>query len=1444
MTRKYFIFLASVVTLLFNPLNSKINAEVKINEFMTLNVMTYPDMCDYNDFTDWVELYNPGDAEVSLNGYFLTDNLKKPKQWAFPSDAKIPAKGYFMLRADGKDCGPGKIDTLESYDWNVPFTTKRYHTNFKLSDLSEELGLYKSTGTGTEVAVVDSVEFTRQLADVSMGRSPSDGQWYKYDTPTPEGPNSTVPKPLETIQASPGPAFSIPGGYYSAPQTVKLSVPAAGFGTYVTPNTEIYYTTDGSIPRQNTAIKYTGPITVNSTTVIRARCFDPGYITGAIVTHTFFINEKARGLMVVSMATDSSFLFDNTIGLFTNSMKNREVPVNMEFITTEGKQVAKVRAGLALGSLTNFTCPQKPMQIALKGKYGDDFIWYQLFAKRASCYPKLRFRQGGDAWSTNLIADGMLESMVNGQLELGMQAYRPVVLFINGKYYGIQDMREQFDDQYFNNNFNLDVTTKEEVRTQFQPVPGKEVEGWQVVSGSMNNWNALIALVKTGDMTAEKYNKVKDQVNINSLIDFISCVTFGDQISWGHNEDIWKVGGSNPTKWQWLVTDFDRAMVYKDNLTDVSHNIFTSGRGVSGSLLQQDTLFFSLMKNAEFKNYFAQRLAAHLNSTFKPERLESVVDSLKGMLLGEMTEYTAKWGPLGGIKSVTEWKATLETVKLFIEERGGYILQHLQAAPISMDSTKRLTVALSKTGAGEIYINEVHMSQGLDTMKFFRGAPFLVKAYANPGYVFTGWKGGPSTDTTTVVLSGDSAITAEFEVSQDHIMPLSITKDTTLRLIDKPYIASGTVEVARGATLTIEKGVTIAMAQDAGIYVKGKLLILGTADAPVNIKSNEKAGVTNWAAICLDTAQDTNKILYLTVTGPSLGRDPLNQRAAINGNATPKVIIDHLSMPDADYPMYFEGCDVALTNSTIIINHICNGGIHVGRGPCLVQNNTWISTGKTMNSDGIDVKGVENGVVRGNRLYNFNGFNSDGIDLGESCKSILIEGNFIYGNRDKGVSCGGKSTCTMRNNIIVECDMAIGIKDDGSYANIDHNTFIRCNKAVNLYEKSYTRGGGISTVRNTIFSGCKIASIMTDRNSTVDASYNLSDMDIIPGTGNLMGSPKFLDPLKSNFQVSDQSPCLNAGDPNASIHSAGWKNIGANYTFSASDFPVSLVPVFSNSIVINEIMYNDNPAFNSGDWVELHNPTDKEIDMSGWKFTNQDLPDPVTWVDVPSLSYVDTMTKDSNHVLVMPAGTKIASKGYLVICRTPKNFIATYPGVTNRLADSLTFKLKSTDRLALYSANDSFITEVTYRDKAPWPVAANGGGVSLELRNPNFFNYYTGNWGTSASAGGTPGKENSIINTFVINAKNMMLPDRFYLAQNYPNPCKSITSIVFSLPSKDHVQLAIYNLGGRKLETLVDSEMKAGTHKVAWDARKYSPGVYLYRMKTNNFTQIMKANVR
>lgn len=1405
----FFLLLFLCISTVFKD----VAAQVVINEIMASNVSVYPDIWDFEDFCDWIELHNTSDSEVDLSDYYLTDNFKDLKKWPIPKGTKIAPKGYLVIFADGNDAKPGETYTRDSYPWNEKFTTKYYHTNFGLSVDGEELALCKNNN-GT-VSIVDSVIFSNQLNDISYGRYPNAGDsWYQFDLPTPGAENTSDPKRTEVPSASV--SFSVPGGFYDGTQTVTLSSSAG----------EIYYTLDGSIPNKNSR-KYSSPINISKTTTVRARCIEPDKLAGKVATNTYFINEKARKLMCVSIATDSTLLFDKEKGIFENSLKGREIPVAIEFFTEDGKQIAKANAGMRVGSLTNFTCPQKPLQVALKGgKYGDDFIWYRLFDKQFSCFAEFRLRQGGDGWNSNMITDGMLESICKGQLELGTQAYRPVVLFFNGTYYGIHDLREQFDDQFFMNNYNVDPSGKDEVRSILLPPDGKE--GWELVSGSWDSWNSLLNFVRQGSMTDEKYSEVKSMVNINSLIDFVCIQEFGCNISWGHNEDVWKTSGS---KWQWLVADFDRCFTYSGLYCDVKTDILNDGgRGLSNSIIKQDTLFRCLLKNSEFKKYFVQRFAAHLNSTFKPSRLTSIIDSIVEILTPEMEEYTRKWGPKGGIKSIESWHSSVDSVKKFINERTRYVFEHLSGSNFANTTTAKLSVKFSIEDAGEILINGVKMSQGLSEMTFFKSIPMHIKAIAKPGYVFAGWEDGSLNDTMTISLNKDTVLTVNFEVSQQHLVPDTIQKNTILNLTDHPYVASGDIFVPAGVTLTIEKGVKLLMAQNADIMVEGRLLINGTAESPVSIRTNTEAGATNWGALTFTDAKDTSILSYLEISGTTLGDDPVNERGGVNGNNS-NVIMDHLTVTNVIYPFYFEGGNTVLRNSHITIDHICNGGIHIGRGGALVENNTWLSTGKTINTDAIDIKGVTDGIVRGNRLYNFNGFNSDGIDLGENCKNVLIEGNYIYGSRDKGISCGGNSTCIVRNNIIVACDLGIGIKDEGSKAELDHNTFVRNRIAIAAYTKVFGRGGGIANVKNCILAGSKGASVYQDQYSKVTLSYCLSDVDFLPGPGNRHGDPLFVDVINNNFELKPGSPCINNGSPDSPKDSdSSNTDIGAQYKFNPIDFPPELAPPYMPSIVINEVLSDDDQNSPTGDWIELHNVTGKDISLANWKLCDKG--DISYWENLIDVNHVD-----SSDLFIFPSSTVLKAGEFLVVCRELDLFKESHPGVKNCIG-GLTFGVSDEDVIFIFDDKDSLVNLVNFSIRAPWPDV--GKGSTIGLRNPRHLNHLPQNWSASKK-GGTPGTANGFV--AVLN-KRSVIPAHFYLAQNFPNPFRITTTIKFGLPEEQLVQINVYNIAGRLMERLVNKRLPAGVHSVIWDARNYSPGLYFYSIKAGKFNKTRKFTIQ
>ena len=135
-----------VCILLYN--GPSLSQEILINEFLASNVTIHPEMYDFDDYSDWIELYNPGATPHSLNGFFLTDDLDNLLKWKIPDDTIIESEGYLIIWADDYNEGPGQVYVRPYWPWD-DFTTQHYHTNFKISNDGEELALARADQTGS-----------------------------------------------------------------------------------------------------------------------------------------------------------------------------------------------------------------------------------------------------------------------------------------------------------------------------------------------------------------------------------------------------------------------------------------------------------------------------------------------------------------------------------------------------------------------------------------------------------------------------------------------------------------------------------------------------------------------------------------------------------------------------------------------------------------------------------------------------------------------------------------------------------------------------------------------------------------------------------------------------------------------------------------------------------------------------------------------------------------------------------------------------------------------------------------------------------------------------------------------------------------------------------------------------------------------------------------------
>lgn len=145
--------------------------QVFINEWLAINDSILSDPAD-GAYSDWFELYNPGDSDADLSGFTLTDDLNDPQQFVIPQGTVVPAGGFLLVWADN--------------DPEQNSSGPNLHVNFALSGGGESIGLFKPGGS-----VLDSITFEPQTSDVSEGRFPDGAEppFVSMSTPTPGQPN-------------------------------------------------------------------------------------------------------------------------------------------------------------------------------------------------------------------------------------------------------------------------------------------------------------------------------------------------------------------------------------------------------------------------------------------------------------------------------------------------------------------------------------------------------------------------------------------------------------------------------------------------------------------------------------------------------------------------------------------------------------------------------------------------------------------------------------------------------------------------------------------------------------------------------------------------------------------------------------------------------------------------------------------------------------------------------------------------------------------------------------------------------------------------------------------------------------------------------------------------------------------------------------------------------
>ena len=585
-----------------------------INEVMNYNQKYLPH--NGNSYYDWIEIYNNSKEDINLNEYYLTTNTDNMTKYQLPK-VTLKKGEYYLIMASG--------------DTNLT-TTKYKHANFKISDV-ESLYLTKDN------KIVDSMFIAGVPQNYSIGRG--DYGLYYYATATPAASNGSGKR-----EVSYSPVSSVKSGIYNDVQSVDITLNAHG---------TIYYTLDGSKPTTNSRV-YNGPISLKKTTVVKTMSLENNKYKSNTNTFTYIINENHTvDVFMVSMEPSD----------FQNIQTNRYVRgvskvAYAELYELDGDSFQIPCEIKLFGGNARAYGVANGYALKFKHSTGSGKLNYQVFENRDySSFDTLLLRSGttqpkdGPSTTPEVLRDVLATSLLDGQTSVLVQAYHPIVLYINGNYMGLYNIRERIDEHFIQNNQNVEA---DDSNTNIIKID------YEVRTGSSKSYLQLLNYLNTHNMSLKSnYDYIKTLVNVQDIADFWIAET------WVANNDIvntryYQNANFDSNRWHAIYFDLDNA-IYNVNRNYFADSTGATFNGYSTAILR------NLLKNSEFRTLYLERLSYQLKNIWNEERVLKQIDYLVGIYGPEVERHYKKYG-----FSITKWTNEIAALKSYAKNRKKYII--------------------------------------------------------------------------------------------------------------------------------------------------------------------------------------------------------------------------------------------------------------------------------------------------------------------------------------------------------------------------------------------------------------------------------------------------------------------------------------------------------------------------------------------------------------------------------------------------------------------------------------------------------------------------------------------------------------------------------------------------------------------------------------------------
>ncbi len=701
------------------------------------------------------------------------------------------------------------------------------HTNFKLSGFGESLMLCDPYQN-----IVDSISFPPTKSDHSFGRE-TDGNiaWKYFATPTPGYSNDLS---IPYLGYTKKPEFSAASGFYNG--TVEVSF------ANLEPGDTVRYSVDGSWITDTSEL-FIENVLIDSTSVLRAQVFKSGFLSGDVSSNSYFINFTSE-LSVISISLNPYDLWDWEEGMYVmgpnaapfypfkgaNFWMDWEKSAHVEYF--DKNQVLgfeldadiKIHGGFSRGE------PMKSLRILTSGKYDQPEINYQIFEdKDIQKFNRLILRNSGQDNLSTQFRDALIHKVVQQKTSISVQDYEPAVVFLNGVYWGIHNIREKIDRFYVSENFGIPVDSTEVLR-----------ENHMIVEGDLIHYVKMIDYIRNlAVVDSMIYDSISKLIHIENYTDyFIAEMYFVNSDGWpGHNTKYCRAA-NDTARWNYILTDTDFCLgllsqVYKNELNKVLYGNFPYAHN--------HWPLRKLIQNDDYKRYFINRSADMYNTMLLPENIIHKVHLFKNRLSDEMARHLERWEG-----SYSEWEANVNVAMDFAGNRLGYVWQHY-IDEFDLDTLITIGLDVDSIIHGTVRINTIIPDSLPWQGVYFDGNPVDISAVPDSGYLFSHWQ-------TNMTISGVDTLKQFLTINVDtnDIFKAYFVFDTIVP--DTPLVVFNEINYRSIDTLDTDDWVELWNVDSVSIDLSGWIFKDGNDEHEFIIPTQTVLDTNEYLVLCQDTA--------------------------------------------------------------------------------------------------------------------------------------------------------------------------------------------------------------------------------------------------------------------------------------------------------------------------------------------------------------------------------------------------------------------------------------------------------------------------------------------------------------------------------------------------------------------------------------------------------------